>query len=86
MTKPLPLPALYQRAYDVAGIVSDCRHIASTLCDIVPDTILGISIDDISRLGALASAVARLMQTAEEAADAVASDLHDLHISLTQGA
>ncbi len=86
MPKTHPLPALYQRAYDVAGIVSDCRHIASTLADVVPDTIHGISVDDIGRLQGLASAVTRLMAKAEEAADAVASDLHDLHISLTQGA
>lgn len=86
MPKPLPLPALYQRAYDVAGIVSDARYIASTLADVVPVSIHGISVDDLGRLGGLASAVARLIKTAEEAADAVASDLHDLHISLTQGA
>lgn len=86
MPKPLPLPALYQRAYDVAGIVSDCRQIASTLQEVVPDSLHGISADDLGRLGGLASAVARLMQSAEEAADAVASDLHDLHISLTKGA
>jgi len=89
MTPSTPTPAKgipYRRAYDVAGIVSDARYIASTLADVVPESIHGISVDDLGRLGALASAVARLMATAEESADALASDLHDIHISLTQGA
>ncbi len=87
MTKPpAPLRTLHQRAYEVAGIVCDCRYIASTLCDVVPESIHHISIDDLGRLQGLASAVDRLMKSAEVAADALASDLHDVHISLTQGA
>lgn len=83
---PAPLRTLHQRAYEVAGIITDCRYIASTLVDVVPESVHSISVHDLSRLQGLASAVARLMQTAEDAADALASDLHDVHISLTQGA
>lgn len=57
---PAPLRTLHQRAYEVAGIVCDCRYIASTLCDVVPESIHHISIDDLGRLQGLASAVDRL--------------------------
>ncbi|MER2539336.1 MAG: hypothetical protein ABTQ26_08855 [Azonexus sp.] len=76
----------YQRAYKVAGIVSDARHIASTIADLVPGSINGIRVDHLARLQALASAVSRLMETAEEAADELASEMQDLHHHSTQGA
>lgn len=89
MCQSTPTPAKgipFHRAYDVAGTISDARHVASTLADIIPDSIHGFTIDDLNRVSALASAVARLMQSAEDQADALASDLHDFHLSLTQGA
>jgi|GEM_PF-4699963 hypothetical protein len=84
---PAPAPGQhpFQRAYDVAQIVADARHVAATIAEAVPETLHGINVDDLGRLGCLASAAARLMRVAEEAADALASDLQDLYISLTQG-
>lgn len=75
----------YQRAHDVSSIISDARHIAETIADLVPDSINGIRVDQLSRLQALASAVSRLMQSAEDAAYELASEMQDLHHNQTEG-
>ena len=84
-----PAPAwgtfLYQRAHDVSSIVSDARHIASTIAAIIPVSTHGISIDDLGRVQALASAVTRLMQSAEDAAYELASEMQDIHHNSTKG-
>ncbi len=75
----------YQRAYEVAGIVSDARHLASAIAELVPDSIHSIRVDELTRIQHFASAVARLMEGAENACDALASDLQGLQFSNQQG-
>lgn len=75
----------YQRAHDVSSIISDARHIAETIAAVIPVSTHGISIDDLGRVQALASAVSRLMQSAEDAAYELASEMQDLHHNQTEG-
>lgn len=89
MCKNTPTPPwgtfLYQRAHDVSSIVSDARHIASTIADIIPVSTHNIRIEELGRVQALASAVARLMQSAEDAAYELASEMQDAHSALING-
>lgn len=76
---------LFHRAYALANLLGECRTVARTVPDVIPDGLGEFTLDKLQQISDLASVVARLVGTAEDLAYAMASDLHDVYLSERKG-
>lgn len=76
---------LFHTAYDLANLIADCRAIAEALPAVIPVRAEEMTLDIVSRISGLASALGRIINTAEDRAYDLGAALHDLHREPTEG-
>lgn len=75
----------FQTAYEIAFLVGDCRAIAEALPAIIPNRSDEVTLDAIERISSLASALGRLIKSAEDRAYNFGESLHTLHREINKG-
>lgn len=71
---------MFERAYELANLVGECRTVARSVPDVMPDGLGEFTLDKLQQISDLATVVARLIGIAEDLAHAIASDLRDVHL------